>query len=41
VAQDAMQVGILQLQDLVHPVHELDVRVAAQLANTVAPSIAL
>ena len=30
---DAVQVGVLQLQDLVQPVHELDVGIAAQLAE--------
>ncbi len=30
---DPMQVGILHLQDLLHPVHQLDIRIAAQLAE--------
>ena len=30
---DAVQVGILRGEDLMHPVHQLDIRVAAQLAE--------
>src|SRR5690606_24268095 len=33
VADDAVDVRVLQLQDLVEPMHELDVRVAAELAE--------
>ncbi len=31
--QDAVQIGVLQLQDLVEPVDELDIGIAAQLAE--------
>ena len=33
VPDDAVQVGVLRLQDLLKPVHQLDVRIAAQLAE--------
>ena len=33
VPDDAMQVAVLQLEHLVEPVHQLDIRIAAQLAE--------
>src|SRR4030095_13747483 len=33
VPDDAVQIGIRRLQNLLHPVHQLDVRVPAQLAE--------
>ena len=33
LADDVMEVGVLELQDLVEPVNQLDVGIAAQLAE--------
>ena len=33
VADDAVQVGVGRLEDLLNPVHQLDVGIAAQLAE--------
>jgi hypothetical protein len=41
VTDDAVQVGILRLQDLLDPVHQFDVGLPRSLQNTVAPSMAL
>ncbi len=34
VFENAVNVGVLQLQDLVQPVHQFDIRIAAQLAES-------